>query len=313
MYVSARGIRLQDKTIATAWGTDQYPPKIQKMIGDLSADLRDHVGTTNEDSPSWTYPVVYARCRSGGRRNIKSGPTQIVDPSISIRLSTRTGIPYASKNASKIWWKRSCFDPELEDVEGLPLQPAGTIGPDEWLEDGNVFKYVEEPPDYETIIRSFAKEHWAVIKKAAWKVLQYEARLDEEARRVQGARDLLRREDTPLGRQAYERLCKERKVEELSDQEIIGKSYALRHGQFELPAYSSDYCEKMMLARERFKKMEKKAKPMRELHRKRAREQREKEKAGKPRCSYEGCSRPGTMMASLGRACPDHYDMLSGV
>ena len=31
-----------------------------------------------------------------------------------------------------------------------------------------------------------------------------------------------------------------------------------------------------------------------------------------PRCSKRGCTRPGTMSASLGPACPDHYDDLSG-
>jgi hypothetical protein len=30
------------------------------------------------------------------------------------------------------------------------------------------------------------------------------------------------------------------------------------------------------------------------------------------RCSYRGCTQPGTMMASLGPACPDHYDDMSG-
>lgn len=300
MYCGAYTIRVEDQTVAIAWGTSQYPPKQSELV-ELGCELPEESDSTGS-SPR--FPHVYASARSSGRR--LNDPVRHVEPSIRIKLETRLGIPSGGRSARKEWTRINLFDAGL-------MEPTDTFEDGEWRDDDKRYRYVEGDRflSFESEMREWAKANREVLEDAAEEVLRFEVELENGFDWMREAREMLR--DREVTRPVYEEACREVEAPVLSDQEIIEKSYAMKYGEFTPPHYDAEACVKMIMARKRFKQMKAKAKPFLDLFRARARENEKKRREEAPTCSYEGCEREGTMNASLGRACPQHYDDLSGI
>lgn len=126
-------------------------------------------------------------------------------------------------------------------------------------------------------------------------------RLEDEDRVRAAVEDV---SDT-LARSEYEAACQRAGVQAMSDDKIRRMSYALEYFDCYLPEHSADDVIEMALARARWRalraEMTAVESPAPARRRRRA-----------PQLQCAICGTPTSLMASLGPACPEHYDELSG-